>query len=152
METSVPVSVVVDYSNRTIWFDQTVLSFYDVTVTFFILVFLITCVFIVNAVLKSITRMCVLEEEINDITFTTYFFVVQNYLRSVLHDDCLMIAKYDDREISNAMSGKLLHVNHASYKLETDNVFRPGGRPPQHIGAVLHRGMERVLCMILRLN
>lgn len=60
METIVPVGDVVDNSDRTVWFHQTVLTFDYVSITFFVLSFMISGVVIVDTVFEGVSRMFVL--------------------------------------------------------------------------------------------
>lgn len=69
METGVPISVVFNGTNVSIWFDQRVLSFDNITVSLLLLVFDVACVLIIHAVFKGISGMGVLWRFLDIILF-----------------------------------------------------------------------------------
>lgn len=60
METSIPIGDVFNNSDRTVGFNQTVLTFNDITIAFFLLFVVISGVVIVYAVGISVTWMLIL--------------------------------------------------------------------------------------------
>lgn len=77
VETGFPVGDVVDLSDAAVGLDQAVLTFDDVAVAFFPLVFLVAGVRVVDAVFESVPGVVVLQIEINV------------YYRQVLHNGAI---------------------------------------------------------------